>query len=88
MAKHAGCAKSQGIGLLKDWKSWSPFEGERTKWLLLGGALEPPCDITISRRRPTEAEQDRSGSYLHGITQDLANMSQTVNQHNLGNIWV
>ena len=75
----AGSAIAQGpnVGRIDRWLRWKPTSKE-TKWLLLSGALDPPSGITISDRRTRDIPGVRSGTFLSGVVQDLANMEAAV----------
>jgi len=76
----AGCAIEQGpnVGRIDRWELWKPTSKE-PRWLLLSGASDPPSGVTISDRRTrNETPGVRSGTFLAGVTSDLANMERTV----------
>ena len=79
MSKFAGSAIVQGpnVGRIDRWPEWSPTSF-KPKWLLLSGASDPPCGITISDRRTRDKPGVRSGTFLSGVTHDLANMEAAV----------
>ena len=66
----AGSAIAQGAGKLSTFDKWRPGK-EEPKWLLLGGATEPPKKVKISERRSKDVQ---GGSFLPGVTQDLGTM--------------
>ena len=68
MSSFAGSAIVQG---------WSPTP-IGYKWLLLSGASDPPRGITISDRRTRDIPGMRNGTFLSGVTHDLANMEAAV----------
>jgi len=73
----AGSAIAQNAGQLHNFDSWRPGSwgrgtGGKTKWLLIAGATNPPGEIEISTRRTRNAES--GGSFLRGLTNDLATM--------------
>ena len=65
----AGSAIAQNAGRLDNFDSWRPGR-QKTKWLLLAGATDPPCETSTRRTRNV----DRGGSFLQGVTNDLATM--------------
>ena len=65
----AGSAIAQNAGRLYNFDSWRPGPQE-TKWLLMAGATDPPCETSMRRTR----NADRGGSFLRGVTNDLATM--------------
>ena len=75
----AGSAVAQGsnVGRIDRWPQWSPTPIE-PRWLLLSGASDPPSRITISDRRTRDTPGERRGTFLSGVTHDLANMQDTV----------
>lgn len=79
MSRIAGSAIAQGpnVGRIDQWSKWKPTE-ERTLWLLLSGATNPPEGIEISKRRPRDAPGDKNGAFLHGISHDLLNMQKMI----------
>ena len=79
MSSFAGSAIVQGsyVGRIDHWKEWSPTLIE-PKWLLLSGASDPPRAITISDRRSRDIPGVRNGTFLSGVTHDLANMEAAV----------
>ena len=79
MSNLAGSAIVQGpnVGRIDQWQEWSPTSIE-PKWLLLSGASDPPRAITISDRRTRDKPGVRSGTFLSGVTHDLANMEAAV----------
>ena len=42
------------------------------------GATDPPKEIGISKRRTRDAQGDRNGVFLAGVTRDLVNMEDVV----------
>jgi len=50
----------------------------KTQWLLLSGASDPPSRISISDRRTKNAPGVKGGTFLAGVTHDLANMEAAV----------
>ena len=77
--KLAGSAIGQKAGLLEEFEKWKA-PGPKALWLLLAGATAPPETIRISRRR-------NSGSFLLGVSHDLANMEgAAVVMSNLHNV--
>ena len=79
MSTLAGSAIAQGVhvGRIDQWSLWRPTDKEPL-WLLLSGATDPPRDIGISKRRTRDAQGDRSGTFLAGMTLDLRNMENAV----------
>ena len=75
----AGSAIAQGpnVGRIDKWSEWKTTPTD-TKWLLLSGASDPPCGITISDRRTRDTPGARGGTFLPGVSQDLANMEAAV----------
>ena len=75
----AGSAIKQGpnVGRIDRWSEWNPTFLE-PKWLLLSGASDPPSRINISDRRTRDIPGVRSGTFLSGVTLDLANMEAAV----------
>ena len=75
----AGSAIQQGpdVGRIDQWSKWKPTSNE-TKWLLLSGASDPPSEITISDRRTRATPGVKGGTFLSGVTYDLANMEAAV----------
>ena len=75
----AGSAIAQGscVGRIDKWSDWKPTR-HNCRWLLLSGASKPPCNITISDRRTRDCHGDRCGTFLPGVTHDLANMEGAV----------
>ena len=75
----AGSAIKQGpnVGRIDRWSEWNPTFLE-PKWLLLSGASDPPSCINISDRRTRDIPGVRSGTFLSGVTLDLANMEAAV----------
>jgi len=76
----AGSAIAQGpnVGRIDRWPQWKPTRKE-LRWLLLSGASDPPSGITISDRRTRDDISGvRSGTFLSGVTYDLANMERLV----------
>ena len=73
MAGFAGSAIAQHAGRLDNFDEWRPGTA-KTKWLLLAGANDPPKEVEISDRRSRDA--DKSGSFLQGVTKDLATMER------------
>ena len=75
----AGSAIKQGpyVGRVDQWSQWNPTTAEQ-RWFLLSGATDPPGDVHISERRTRDAPEDRSGTFLAGITRDLVNMEDAV----------
>ena len=75
--EHAGSALSMNIGLLSQFDQWNFFSRDiPTKWLLISGAIDPPENIQVSKRRFRSG--DKSGQYLHGIIKDLGNISDAL----------
>ena len=76
---YAGSAIAQGpnVGRIDRWSAWNPTSIE-PKWLLLSGASNPPKDVKISKRRPSNIPGLRGGEFLSGVTHDLANMEAAV----------
>ena len=66
----AGSAIAQNAGKLDNFESWRPGGPQETKWLLLSGSTDPPCETSTRRTRNVE----RGGSFLRGVTNDLATM--------------
>ena len=66
----AGSAIAQNAGKLSNFDSWRPGGPQETKWLLMAGATDPPCKTSTRRTRNV----DRRGSFLCGVTNDLATM--------------
>ena len=79
MSTFAGSAIAQGplVGRIDRWSEWRPTDKEPL-WLLLSGATDPPGDIGISKRRTRDAQGDRNGAFLAGVTRDLVNMEDVV----------
>ena len=77
--KFAGSAIAQGpnVGRIDRWSKWGPTSAEPL-WLLLSGAMDPPKNINISKRRTWDTSGDRSGRFLAGVTRDLVNMEDVV----------
>ena len=77
--KLAGSAIAQGpnVGRIDRWSRWSPTSAEPL-WLLLSGAMDPPKNIDISKRRTLDTPGDRSGTFLAGVSLDLVNMEDVV----------
>ena len=75
----AGSAIAQGpcVGRIDRWSEWNPTSREPL-WLLLSGATDPPKEIGISKRRTRDAQGDRNGVFLAGVTRDLVNMEDVV----------
>ncbi len=75
----AGSAIAQGpnVGRIDRWSDWNPTTAE-PKWLLLSGASDPPSGINISDRKPRDDPGVRGGSFLAGVTHDLANVEDAV----------
>lgn len=69
----AGSAIAQNAGKLSNFDSWRPNRAVDTKWLLLAGANDPPCEISSRRSR----EADKGGSFLKGVTKDLVTMESS-----------
>ena len=76
----AGSAIAQNAGRLDNFESWRPGTQE-TKWLLLAGATDPPCETSTRRTRNVE----RTGSFLRGVINDLGMMeaSDVVKTYNV-----
>ena len=76
MSQFAGSTIAQGpcVGRID---FWSPTS-EEPLWLLLSGASDPPKEIGISKRRTRDAQGDRNGAFLAGVTRDLVNMEDVV----------
>ena len=66
----AGSAIAQNAGRLDNFDSWRPGGPQETKWLLMAGATDPPCETSTRRTRNV----DTGGSFLRGVTNDLATM--------------
>ena len=62
---------------LDDFDRWKPIRA-KSKWLLLAGATDPPESVHITDRRSRDGHSDRSGSFLHGVSRDLANVEATM----------
>ena len=79
MSTFAGSAIAQGPsdGRIDKWTEWNPAR-EEPLWLLLSGAMDPPRDIGISKRRSRDAQGGRNGTFLAGVTPDLGNMEKVV----------
>jgi len=79
MSNFAGSAIAQGpnVGRIDRWLEWKPTS-IKPRWLLLSGASDPPGGINISDRRSRDAPGVRSGTFLSGVTHDLANMEAAV----------
>ena len=79
MTSFAGSAIAQGptIGRIDLLSEWQPTACQPI-FLLLSGASNPPDDIAISKRRTRDAPNDISGTFLPGVSQDLANMQDTI----------
>ena len=75
----AGSAIAQGpnVDRIDRWPQWKPTSIE-TKWLLLSGASDPPRGIDISDRRTRDTPGVKGGTFLSGVTHDLANMEGAV----------
>ncbi|XP_020608062.1 uncharacterized protein LOC110046712 [Orbicella faveolata] len=75
----AGSAIAQGpdVGRIDRWLEWNPTS-EKCKWLLLSGASNPPSGIDISDRRTRDIPGVKGGTFLSGVTHDLANMERAV----------
>jgi len=65
----AGSAIAQGVNCLEDLVRGFPS----TKWLLLAGSSDPPCKTSTRKAR----DCDREGSFLRGVTNDLALMEKS-----------
>ena len=78
MMPFAGSAIGQDAGKLSNFESWKPGR-QRSKWLLLAGASEPPCQI--SQRRSDIAVDHKGDNFLHGVTNDLATMENSPVVH-------
>ena len=80
----AGSAIAQNAGLISTLETWMPKRiislepGLNPKWLLLAGANNPPKDVSISDRRTRGAVGDKNGTFLGGVTKDLANMEDAI----------
>ena len=61
----AGSAIGQNAGILANFDDWRPGS-EQTKWLLIAGAHDPPCETSRGR--------NFGGSFLKGVTNDLGTM--------------
>eukprot|EP00111_Clytia_hemisphaerica_P013010 TCONS_00038226-protein len=83
--QHAGLVISMNVGLLSEWDNWKPFpKGIPSRWLLMGGAVDPPKEIQISKRRPRKITTvARAGQFLPGVQQDLGNMSAALLKNKL-----
>ena len=81
MSNFAGSAIAQGpfVGRIDCWSEWRPTS-EEPLWLLLSGATDPPKEIGISKRRTRDAQGDRNGTFIAGVTRDLVNMEDVVEQ--------
>ena len=79
MLLYAGSAIAQGpyVGRIDCGSEWKPTS-EKPLWLLLSGATDPPKEIGISQRRTRDAQGDRNGVFLAGVTRDLVNMEDVV----------
>ena len=79
MSNFAGSAIAQGpfVGRIDCWSEWRPTR-EEPLWLLLSGATDPPKEIGISKRRTRDAQGDRNGTFIAGVTRDLVNMEDVV----------
>ena len=80
MPRHpAGSALAQGpcVGRIDCWPQWLPTSN-KTMWLLLSGASDPPSGISISDRRTRDTPGERHGTFLAGVTNDLLNMEAAV----------
>ena len=75
----AGSAIAQGpyVGRIDRWLQWKPTSIE-PRWLLLSGASDPPRGIDISDRRTRDKPEVKGGTFLAGVTHDLANMEAAV----------
>ena len=82
MSKLAGSAITQGplVGRIDRWSEWKPTD-RKPLWLLLSGATDPPKEIGISERRTRDAQRDRNGAFLGGVTRDLMNMEDLVEEN-------
>ena len=79
----AGSAIAQGAGKLSNFDSWRPNRSVETKWLLLAGANDPPCETSDRRSR----DANNGGSFLEGVTKDLVTMeSSPVVKRSLHNV--
>ena len=77
----AGSAIAQGpnVGRIDKLSEWKPSQPNcKRLWLLIAGASDPPSDIAISDRRTRDCPGARGGSFLSGVTHDLANMEAAV----------
>ena len=82
MAGFAGSAIAQHAGRLDNFDEWRPGTA-KTKWLLLAGANDPPCETSARRSR----DADKGGSFLQGVTKDLVTMeSSPVVKRSLHNV--
>ena len=80
--EHGGSALSMNAGLLSQFDKWNVFSRDLpTKWLLIGGAIDPPENIKVSKRRYRSA--DKSGHYLHGIIKDCGNIGDALLENQL-----
>ena len=81
MSKFAGSAIAQGqyVGRIDRWSQWRPTS-KKPVWLLLSGATDPPKQIGISKSRTRDAQGDRNGAFLAGVTRDLVNMEDVVGE--------
>ena len=75
----AGSAFAQGpyVGRIDCWPQWLPTSN-KTMWLLLSGASDPPSGVSISDRRTRDTPGERRGTFLAGVTNDLLNMEAAV----------
>ena len=75
----AGSAIAQEpyVGRIDCWPQWLPTSN-KTMWLLLSGASDPPSGISISDRRTKDTPGERRGTFLAGVTNDLLNMEAAV----------
>ena len=75
----AGSAIAQGpnVGQIDRWLQWKPTSIE-PRWLLLSGASDPPRGIDIFDRRTRAKPGVKGGTFLAGVTHDLANMEAAV----------
>ena len=87
MSLFAGSAIAQGpyVGRIDCWSEWKPTS-EEPLWLLLSGATDPPKEIGISKRRTRDAQGDRNGAFLAGVTRDLVNMEDVVGTKLFNNV--
>ena len=70
-------AQEPYVGRIDCWPQWLPTSN-KTMWLLLSGASDPPSGISISDRRTKDTPGERRGTFLAGVTNDLLNMEAAV----------